>query len=198
MLLLWPQAPHIVLCKPAQERESRCNIVQILVYYPSANFHYCTSGNTNHKVALTQLPSECLHNSEKLMIRMKWRILKYQLHENPTQVWFLTRRSIFVSVCPMKSAESWENGQIQTNIMTSWAPDRAEKYSPPPFEMVIIFMVAFSFQECKTSVPLKSQDWKRVEAGWTKTFFPGIFFKYFNISKWKTKKWCRYNAQSWI
>lgn len=39
--------------------------MQILVYYPSANFHYCSSGNTNHEVASTNLPSESLHKLEK-------------------------------------------------------------------------------------------------------------------------------------
>ena len=46
-------------------QRKRCNIVQILVYYPSANFHYCSSGSTNHEVASTKLPSESLHKLRK-------------------------------------------------------------------------------------------------------------------------------------
>ena len=40
--------------------------------------------------------------------------------------------------------------------------------------------------------------WELGRIWWRKIIFPGIFFKYFNISRWKTKKWCRNNAQSWI
>ena len=54
--------------------------MQILVYYPSANFHYCSSGNTNHEVALTRLPSESLHKPRRANDMDEMRNLVFQKH----------------------------------------------------------------------------------------------------------------------